>query len=255
MASGTDVLRLDLLLVARGLAPTRSKAQALIRSGQVYSGTARLTRPGQSYALDLPLSVEGELPFVSRAGVKLAGALGALGVTVQGRTCVDVGAATGGFTDCLLQNGARRVFAVDVGADQLDPRLRADARVTVMDRTNARNLTRESFPEPIELLTVDASFIGLEKLLPAFARVLAEGAELLALVKPQFEAGPEVAARTRGVIRDPRERAALIDRVRDAVTAHGFDLLGGADSVLPGPKGNVEHFLFARRAAPRCAVT
>lgn len=247
---GVELRRLDLLLVERGLAPTRSKAQALIRSGLVCSGGRRLTRAGQAYPLDLPLSVEGALPFVSRAGVKLAGALAAFPVTVRDRECVDVGAATGGFSDCLLQNGARRVFAVDVGVDQLAPALRADPRVVVMDRTNARTLTRGSFPVPIDLIVVDASFIGIEKLLPAFADVLAPGGELLALIKPQFQAGPEAAARSRGVIRDPAERTALIQRAREDLAAHGFDVLGGVDSVLPGPKGNLEHFLYARRSTP-----
>lgn len=240
--------RLDRLLVDRGLAPTRSKAQAMIASGLVYCGEQRLTRPGQAVPEDAPLRVTAPLRFVSRGGEKLDGAIAAFGLVVADHVCVDVGASTGGFTDCLLQRGARRVYAVDVGEGQLAPELARDPRVVVMDRTNARYLTRESFPEPIDLAVVDASFIGVEKLLPALAQVLPPGATLLALIKPQFEAGRDVAARTRGVIRDGAVRARVIADAERAVAAHGFDVLGGADSVIPGPKGNREHFVLARRS-------
>ncbi len=235
------------MLVERGLAPTRTKAQALVLAGQVFSSEVRIEKPGQLVREDLPLRVaEGER-FVSRGGYKLEGALTGLELSVSGLVCVDVGASTGGFTDCLLQRGATRVYAVDVGANQLASRLVNDARVVVMDRVNARHLEAKSFPEPLELAVVDASFIGIEKLLPALARLLPAGAQLLALIKPQFEAGKRDASRGKGVIRDPALRDELIARARHSVEAHGFALSGGCDSVLSGPKGNVEYFVLARR--------
>jgi 23S rRNA (cytidine1920-2'-O)/16S rRNA (cytidine1409-2'-O)-methyltransferase len=242
-----DRVRLDVLLVERNLVSSRSKAQALIRAGHVFSGDQRLDRPGHLCPPDLSLTLRGALPYVSRGGVKLEGALRDFQFSVADLSCADLGASTGGFTDCLLQHGARRVFAVDIGEDQLDPKLRADARVSVLDRTNARHLTAASFAEPIDLAVVDASFIGIEKLLPALEQVLPTSAHLLALIKPQFQAGPEIAAQTRGVIRDSAVRAQLIATAARAFQAHHFDVLAGADSVLEGPQGNREHFLFARR--------
>jgi 23S rRNA (cytidine1920-2'-O)/16S rRNA (cytidine1409-2'-O)-methyltransferase len=241
--------RVDVLLVERGLAPSRAKAQALVLAGRVFSGEQRIDKPGQMQRPDIPLRVSEGLRYVSRGGQKLEGALDVLGVDVTGQICADVGASTGGFTDCLLQRGAARVYAVDVGKAQLAQSLVHDARVVVMDSTNARHLSAESFPEAIDLAVVDASFIGLPKLMPALARVVRQGGRLLALVKPQFEAGREEATRSRGVIRDPALRAALIESARTSVSEHGFELLGGADSVLAGPKGNVEYFVLARRLA------
>lgn len=243
-----DKARLDRVLVERGLAPTRAKAQALIEEGKVFSAELRLAKPSQLVCRDAPLRLSAPLEFVSRGGHKLAGALDALAISVTNLVCADIGASTGGFTDCLLQRGAERVYAVDVGEDQLAEALRHDARVIVMDRTNARDLSAASFPDRIALAVVDASFIGIDKLLPALARVLEPGAQLLALVKPQFEAGPRVAARTRGVIRDDQLRDQLITQAREAVGAHGFALCGGVDSSVPGPKGNREHFLLAVRS-------
>ena len=243
-----EKVRLDVLLVERGLAQSRAKAQALIRGGQVFSGEHRLERPGHPCPADIELVVREGLRYVSRGGAKLEGALAALGVEVLGRVCADIGAATGGFTDCLLQHGALRVYAVDVGENQLDAALRTDPRVVVMERTNARHLTRDSFPEPVELAVVDASFIGVEKLLPALGAVLPRDAALLALVKPQFQAGPAAAARARGVIRDETLRSELIASAREAFAEHGFHVLDGVDSSVLGPKGNREHFLLARRA-------
>jgi 23S rRNA (cytidine1920-2'-O)/16S rRNA (cytidine1409-2'-O)-methyltransferase len=242
-----EKLRLDLVLVDRGLADSRAKAQALILAGRVFSGEQRLEKAGQLVVRDVELRVSEGARYVSRGGVKLEGALAALGVPVADRVCADIGASTGGFTDCLLQFGAKRVYAVDVGEKQLAAELAGDPRVVVMDRTNARFLGAGSFPEHIELAVVDASFIGIGKLLPALAALLPTSAELLALIKPQFEAGRTEAARAQGVIRDPALRARLIDEARGAVTSHGFTVRGGADSVLAGPKGNLEHFLWAVR--------
>jgi 23S rRNA (cytidine1920-2'-O)/16S rRNA (cytidine1409-2'-O)-methyltransferase len=185
--------------------------------------------------------------FVSRGGDKLDGALGALAVGVENLVCVDVGASTGGFTDCLLQHGARRVYAVDVGHGQLAHRLRSDPRVVVWERTNARHLAPGVFDESIDLVVVDASFISLSKLLPAISRWLPHGGRLLALVKPQFEVGRAEASRGRGVIRDSRVRDQAIQSVKADLEQAGFGLVGGADSVLAGPKGNLEHFLLATR--------
>jgi 23S rRNA (cytidine1920-2'-O)/16S rRNA (cytidine1409-2'-O)-methyltransferase len=242
-------VRLDLLLVERGLVATRSLAQATILAGRVYSGERRLEKPGEAVPLELPLSVREGPRYVSRGGNKLEGALEALSLSVEDCVCLDIGASTGGFTDCLLQHGARRVYAVDVGRGQLAEKLRRDERVVSRESTNARHLTAADFPERIDGVVVDASFIGLGKLLPAVARVLEPGGFLLALVKPQFEAGRELARRHRGVIKDPAERAAIILRAREELAANGFDVRGSCDSELPGPKGNVEHFFLALRRA------
>lgn len=249
MIQGVGKIRADLLLVERGLVPSRAKAQALLLAGQVWSGTERVEKAGQLLASDAPLRVAEPERFVSRGGHKLDGALKTLGVSVSGLVCVDVGASTGGFTDCLLQADARKVYAVDVGENQLAAKLRADARVVVLDRTNARYLEAPQFAEPLELAVVDASFIGIEMLLPALGRILPSGATLLALIKPQFQAGKREAARARGVIRDPALRQELIQRALTQVTQHGFEVLGGADSELAGPKGNVEYFVHARRSS------
>lgn len=240
-------LRLDLLLVERGLAESRAQAQGLILAGRVFCGERRLEKAGQLVPSLIELTLRQGPRYVSRGGIKLEGALHALGVSVQGLVCLDVGASTGGFTDCLLQHGAIRVFAVDVGAGQLAEKLRSDPRVQVMDRTNARYLGPGDFPVPIQFAVVDASFIGIEKLLPSLASILPNGARLLALIKPQFEAGRVEATRARGVIRDPELRTRLIERARHALEAHGFSACAGTDSSLPGPRGNREHFLLGMR--------
>lgn len=196
---------------------------------------------------DAILTARGGDRYVSRGGDKLEGALRDLALDVTDLVALDVGASTGGFTDCLLQAGAARIYAVDVGHGQLAERLRRDPRVIPRDRVNARHLQPEDFPEPLALVVVDASFISLSKLAPAIARLLAPGALLLALIKPQFEAGREAASRSRGVIRDPDVREAAIAGARAAIVKEGFSVIGEADSRVPGPKGNVERFLLARR--------
>ncbi len=244
--------RADVLVCEAGLAPSRAKAQALILAGEVFADGARVDKPGDLLAPTSRLSVVPRRRFVSRGGEKLDGAIDLLGDAappIEGAVAVDVGASTGGFTDCLLQRGARRVFAVDVGWGQLDARLRSDPRVVVRERTNARSLRREDFGEPIDLVVVDASFIGLDKLVPAIARVLPEGGLLLALVKPQFEAGRDAVRRGRGVIRDEDERARAIDGARRACEGAGFVIRREVDSPLRGPKGNLERFILATRAA------
>lgn len=244
-------IRADLLLVERGLAPTRSRAQALIMAGQVSSGERRIDKAGERIAADAPLHLKAQPRYVSRGGDKLAHAFAELeGLTAAGKICLDVGASTGGFTDCLLQHGAAKVYAVDVGFGQLHPRLRDDARVVVRERTNARHLTPSDFDDPLDLVVVDASFISLGKLVPALAALLAPGAELIALVKPQFEAGRQAAATGRGVIRDDEVRREAIASAIAALEAGGFSPKAGLDSPLRGPKGNLEHLVYAIRRAP-----
>ena len=237
-------------MVTRGFAETRSRAQALLLAGRVRVGTgdgARTDRkPGELVDPATPLDLVERAPFVSRGGEKLAGALDAFGVVPDGRICLDVGASTGGFTDCLLQRGARRVYALDVGRGQLAPSLRADPRVVSMERTHARRLDPAdpesvALPERPSLAVVDVSFISLTRLLGAIASVLAPGAEIVALVKPQFEAGPRLAA--GGVVRDPAVHRDVIDAVRAFAAAIGLDVLGETPSSLVGPAGNREFFL------------
>jgi 23S rRNA (cytidine1920-2'-O)/16S rRNA (cytidine1409-2'-O)-methyltransferase len=239
--------RLDEAVVAAGLAPTRSRAEALIRAGRVLVDDVPVEKPGARIAPGAALRVRGDARrFVSRGGDKLAGALDDLGVPVTGRLCLDIGASTGGFTDCLLQAGARGVVAVDVGYGQLDVKLRGDARVTTIERTNARELAPGDVPDGIELVTVDVSFISVRLLLPRLSEV-APGAELLVLVKPQFEVGRGRVGKG-GVVRDDALRAEAVAGVRDAARALGYAVRGEADSRLPGPKGNREVFVWLARA-------
>jgi 23S rRNA (cytidine1920-2'-O)/16S rRNA (cytidine1409-2'-O)-methyltransferase len=240
-------IRADVALVEQGLAPTRARAQALILAGRVFWGERRVEKAGTSLPPGAELRLQGVDRYVSRGGLKLQGALDGLAFDPRGLVAVDVGASTGGFTDCLLQRGASRVFAVDVGHGQLADPLRRDERVVVMERTNARHLTRENFDHPIDLVVVDASFISIDKLIEPIAGFVNGGGHLLALVKPQFEAGRAEANRGKGVIRDPEIREAAIDRARQAIAGAGFTIEGEVDSTVHGPKGNVERFVLARR--------
>lgn len=242
-------VRLDELVLARGLADTRSKAQALILAGRVLVNDAPLDKPGTRVAADATLRLRGEpRRYVSRGGEKLAGALADLGISAAGKHCLDVGASTGGFTDCLLQHGAAHVIALDVGYGQLDARLRGDARVRVVERVNAREMSAaEVPPEPaVELAVVDVSFISATLVLPRIA-ALAPRAQVLVLVKPQFEVGRERVGKG-GVVRDEADRASAVARVREAARALGYAARGEAESRLAGPAGNREVFLWL---APR----
>jgi 23S rRNA (cytidine1920-2'-O)/16S rRNA (cytidine1409-2'-O)-methyltransferase len=247
--TGVGKARLDQLLVDRGHAETRTKAQAVVLAGNVYVRGQKVDKPGTLVAGDAEIEVRGEkLPYVSRGGVKLAGALDGFAVDPTGLRCLDVGASTGGFTDCLLQRGAAHVVAVDVGYGQLAHKLRVDPRVTNLERTNARALTPEQIGGAADLTVVDASFIGLAKLAEALARCTRPGGALVALVKPQFEVGREEASRGKGVVRDDAVRAAAIAEASASLVEHGFVLLAEADCVIAGPKGNLEAFVHARRA-------
>lgn len=242
-------LRVDQVLVQKGLAESRARAQALLLAGVVSVNGQRVDKAGTLVGPDAEVTVRGQdHPYVSRGGVKLEGALVELGIEVTEKRCLDLGASTGGFTDCLLQRGAASVAAVDVGYGQLADKIRRDPRVLVLERTNARDLVPETLAGAVDLTVVDASFIGLGKLLQAVARCTRSGGELLALVKPQFEVGREEASRGRGVVRDPEVRARAIANAVDEVRASGFTILGTCDCSIKGPKGNHEAFVWARRA-------
>jgi 23S rRNA (cytidine1920-2'-O)/16S rRNA (cytidine1409-2'-O)-methyltransferase len=235
--------RLDERMVREGLAPTRSQAQGLVLAGRVLVDGAPALKAGQPVPPGAQVSVRGgERRYASRGGEKLAGALADLGLDPAGKLCLDLGASTGGFTDCLLQHGARRVIAVDVGYGQIDLRLREDPRVRLLERTNARFLTRADVPEAVDLVTIDVSFISATLLLPA-VREIAPQADLLVMVKPQFEVGRERVGKG-GVVREDADRAAAVARVREAAEALGWIARGEAESRLPGPKGNREVFLW-----------
>jgi 23S rRNA (cytidine1920-2'-O)/16S rRNA (cytidine1409-2'-O)-methyltransferase len=239
--------RIDTLLAERGLAGSRTSAAESVRAGRVRIGRdgPRATKPGQLVDSSVELLVDGERRYVSRGGLKLEHALDELGIDVRGRSCLDVGASTGGFTDCLLRRGAARVVALDVGYGQLDWTLRNDPRVEVLERTNARHLEAARLPYAADLATIDVSFISLAKLLPAVAACIAEGGEIVALVKPQFELGR---GRVRGgVVRAPEERREALLAVAEAAVDAGLSVTGFAPSGLPGPKGNRETFIRMRR--------
>ncbi len=229
--------RADRLIVERGLASSREKAQALVMAGLVYSGEARVEKPGELLAPDAPLSVRETLPFVGRGGLKLAEALDVFGLPVEGRVAADIGASTGGFTDCLLQRGARRVYAVDVDTRQIDQRLRRDPRVILIQK-NARYLEPGDFPERPEVVTVDLSFISVLKVLPALRTVLGEG-DLVVLLKPQFEAGRAEVGK-KGVIRDSAVHTRVLDKVLSAARGLGLGLRGLVKCSTRGQKGNQE---------------
>ncbi|MCB9742048.1 MAG: TlyA family RNA methyltransferase [Alphaproteobacteria bacterium] len=240
--------RADVLLVKAGLAPSRQRAQALIMAGKVLADDQPVQKAGARLPVDAALRLKGEdIPFVSRGGLKLDAALEAFAVPVAGRSCADLGASTGGFTDCLLQRGAAKVYAIDVGYGQLAWKLRQDPRVVVMERTNARHL--ESLPEPVSLLVGDLSFISLKLILPTIVRLTAPGADCVLLVKPQFEVGREGLG-SGGRVKDEELRARAIAEVLDAAREAGFEALGDVPSPVAGAKaGNVEHLVWLQRAS------
>jgi 23S rRNA (cytidine1920-2'-O)/16S rRNA (cytidine1409-2'-O)-methyltransferase len=239
--------RADLVLVERGLAESRARAQALILAGLVYEGTRRVEKPGDGVAQPEALSVRGrDHPWVSRGGLKLVKGLDHFGIDPAGLVGLDVGASTGGFTDVLLSRGAAKVHAVDVGHGQLAWPLRQDPRVVVLERTNARHLDRALIPDPIGIVVCDASFIGLETVLPAPLALVAPGAWLVALIKPQFEVGPDRVGKG-GVVRDPELHREVCDRIAAWLAARpGWQVLGITESPITGPEGNVEFLIGGR---------
>ena len=241
--------RIDQMLVDRGLVESRAKAQAIIMAGQVYSGDRRLDKPGQMVAEDCALTVKGAAhPWVSRGGLKLVHALDHFAIDPSGWVALDVGASTGGFTDVLLKHGAAKVFAVDVGHGQLAWSLRQHERVVVMERTNARHLTAEQIGEMVDLVVCDASFIGLETVLPAALTLTKPQAMLVALIKPQFEVGKGRVGKG-GVVRDPALHTEVCERIRAWVgSLPGWSVIGIEDSPILGPEGNKEFLIVARKA-------
>jgi 23S rRNA (cytidine1920-2'-O)/16S rRNA (cytidine1409-2'-O)-methyltransferase len=243
--------RLDELLVERGLADTRGRAQALILAGKVFDGKGqRLDKPGLAVAADRAIELRGQdHPWVSRGGLKLVHGLDVFAVDVHGKICLDVGASTGGFTDVLLARGAAKAYAVDVGHGQLAWRLRQDARVIVLERTNARHLTRAQVPDPIDIVVCDASFIGLATVLPAPMTLAAPGAALIALIKPQFEVGPGRVGKG-GIVRDPELHGEVCARIAAWLASQpGWTVVGMTESPIVGAEGNREFLICGRKDA------
>jgi 23S rRNA (cytidine1920-2'-O)/16S rRNA (cytidine1409-2'-O)-methyltransferase len=238
--------RLDVLMVERGLAPSRERAQAVLLAGQVRVNGAPMNKPGVQVDSEAKIEIVGEtLRYASRGGLKLEGALQDFAISPADRVCLDVGSSTGGFTDCLLQHGARKVYAVDVTVNQLDWKLQRDARVVAIER-NARYLQPADIAEPVSLITMDVSFISVSKIFPAIVPIAAPGADFLILVKPQFELEKKEVGKG-GVVRDPLLHQKAIERVRQAALDNGLEVLGVQPSHLPGTEGNQEFFLHARR--------
>jgi 23S rRNA (cytidine1920-2'-O)/16S rRNA (cytidine1409-2'-O)-methyltransferase len=239
--------RIDLLLVKRGLAAGRERARALILAGKVVCDDELITKAGARVDEQAEIRLKGEdIPFVGRGGLKLEAALRAFPVAPAGRVCIDIGASTGGFTDCLLQHGARKVYAVDVGYGQLAWSLRNDMRVVVRERTNIRNCTRSDFAEPLELAVIDLSFISLTKVLPVVCALLEPQSPVIALVKPQFEVGKGEVGKG-GIVRDEEKRRAALARVKEFAGTCGFTAGGEIVSPITGQKGNVEYLLHLVR--------
>lgn len=233
--------RLDVLLVEKGLVESRQKAQALIMAGQVYVKGQKVDKAGAPTDPDAPIEVRGGgLKYVSRGGYKLEKAMETWPITLEGKTCADIGASTGGFTDCMLQNGAGKVYAVDVGYGQFAWKLRSDSRVVCLERTNARYLTNEQIPQPLDFFSVDVSFISLNLILPPLRPLMAAGGQGVCLVKPQFEAGKDKVGK-KGVVRDQKVHLEVLERFFDHAQAAGFTVRGITWSPIRGPEGNIEY--------------
>lgn len=244
-------VRLDLEMVARGLCPSREKARALILAGEVRVNGARADKAGQEISSDAEIVVvEDAIPFVSRGGLKLDKAVKVFPIDLNGRVCADIGASTGGFTDVMLKNGAKHVYSIDVGYGQLDWSLRNDPRVTVMERTNARFMKPDWFPEPITFASIDVSFISLRLILPPLYDSMAETGEVVALIKPQFEAGRSEIGKN-GVVRDPAVHERVIREMLTFADAAGFGIAGLSFSPITGPKGNIEFLLYMQKGSTK----
>lgn len=234
-------LRLDIAMTERGLAESRQKAQAIIMAGQVFVNGQKVDKAGAPVAPDAAIEIHGKtLKYVSRGGLKLEKAMSCWPITLEHRICADIGASTGGFTDCMLQNGADKVYSVDVGYNQLDYRLRIHPKVVCMERTNARYLTREQIPEELDFFSVDVSFISLELILPAVRPLMKEGGQGVCLVKPQFEAGRDKVGK-KGVVRDPAVHLEVLEHFLEHAAKAGFTVLDVTFSPIKGPEGNIEY--------------
>ena len=239
--------RLDVLLVKRNLADSREKAKAIIMSGNVFVEGQREDKAGTTFPEEVNIEVRGHvLPYVSRGGLKLEKAMKEFYVTVDGKVCTDVGSSTGGFTDCMLQNGAKKVFAIDVGRGQLDWKLRSDARVVCLERTNARYLSTEQIPEALDFASIDVSFISLKLIFPALYALLCEGGEVACLIKPQFEAGREKVGK-KGVVRDPAVHLEVLESFLRHAKENNFTVLGITYSPIRGPEGNIEYLGYLKK--------
>lgn len=239
--------RLDVALFERGLAKSREEAHALVLAGQVYLGEVKAEKAGQFVTDDANIIVRGDTcPFVSRGGYKLQKAMETFPITLDGKVCADIGASTGGFTDCMLQKGAQKVFAIDVGYGQLDWKLRSDARVTVMERTNARFMEPAWFGDGLEFASIDVSFISLDKILPPLYSCLKENGQVVALIKPQFEAGKNKVGK-HGVVSDQDTHIEVIERILGVSQTAGFCVSGLSYSPIRGPKGNIEFLVFLEK--------
>lgn len=239
--------RLDVLLVKRNLAASREKAKAVIMSGSVYVEGQKEDKPGTAFPEEVQIEVRGHtLPYVSRGGLKLEKALRNFALSVEGKVCTDVGSSTGGFTDCMLQNGAKKVFAIDVGRGQLDWKLRQDERVVCMEKTNIRYVTPEDIGEPVDFSSVDVSFISLTKVLVPIRDYLTEEGEIAALIKPQFEAGRNKVGK-KGVVREKSTHLEVIQKVAEYAASVGFDVLELAFSPIRGPEGNIEYLIHLKK--------
>lgn len=240
--------RLDVLLVNRNLAPSREKAKAIIMAGNVYVDGQREDKAGSTFPVDVKIEVKGEkLKYVSRGGLKLEKAMEIFPIDLDGKICMDVGSSTGGFTDCMLQNGASKVYAVDVGTNQLAWQLRQDKRVISMEKTNTRYLTRDKIQDDISFASIDVSFISLTKVLLPVKNLMTPDGELVCLIKPQFEAGREKVGK-KGVVRDKKVHMEVIEEVASYSAETGFDCLGITYSPIKGPEGNIEYLLYLRKA-------
>ena len=239
--------RLDIMMVEQGLAPSREKAKAYIMAGEVYVNGQKEDKAGSMFAETVKLEVRGKtLPYVSRGGLKLEKAMTHFGVTLKDKVCMDVGASTGGFTDCMLQNGAVKVFAIDVGRGQLDWKLRQDPRVVCMEKTNIRYVTPEDIGEPVQFSSIDVSFISLTKVLLPIRNYLTDEGQIVALIKPQFEAGREKVGK-KGVVREKSTHIEVIHKVIDYAMSIGFEVLNLEFSPIKGPEGNIEYLVHLVR--------
>jgi len=239
-------LRLDKALVEKGLCKSRERARALIMEGKVLVNGHPVTKPGSFVKEEDSIELKAEdIPYVSRGGLKLEGALKQFNISVAGKTCMDIGASTGGFTDCLLKHGAKRVYAVDVGYGQLDWSLRNDPRVVVIERTNIRHMERDRVPEEVDIITIDVSFISLTKVIPKALEFLKADGEIIALVKPQFELTPQEVEKG-GVIKTESKRLKAINKIKDYAESIGLLVLGITESPIKGSRGNVEYFIYLK---------
>jgi 23S rRNA (cytidine1920-2'-O)/16S rRNA (cytidine1409-2'-O)-methyltransferase len=238
--------RLDKILVVRGIAPSRERAQALIMEGKIFVSGIPVTKAGVMVAEDAAIELKGEdIPYVSRGGLKLEAAIKHFNISIKDKIAMDVGSSTGGFTDCMLQNGAKKVYCIDVGYGQLAWKLRQDQRVVLIERTNIRYLEREKIPDDIDITTIDVSFISLAKVIPNVLEFLKEEGEIIALIKPQFEVGKGEVGKG-GIVKDEAKRLKAVERVKENLESLGLQTIGVIQSPIPGQKGNIEYLIYTQ---------